>query len=231
MPSNKNKKIQNIEKVLGTKYSNLVYELIENEESVRLYGLANVLNIIGNYTEIILKNAYNLLSDKKLDDIISEWNLYYESYKNSYSFNNYVEHNKIICDYRKDEIGFYWVDLETQFCMESMIGMEDCGRVNYGNTTLELREQTLNSTDSCMIIVYGIYDNNIRQVKGKCNSKPNRKYWDYFYKFLIDSDYKVNEYIPTYNPKNDLLVSDLDSIQQSSIYSKHPNLLKTKNIL
>jgi purine-nucleoside phosphorylase len=42
----------------------------------------------------------------------------------------------------------------------------------------------------------------------------------------INTDYKVNKYIPTYKPENDLLVSDLEKSLQISIYKKHTNLMK-----
>ena len=112
-----------------------------------------------------------------------------------------------------------------------MIRMQDCGRVNYGKTTLELREQTESSNISHMIIVYDYKSGNIHQVKGKRSLKPPISYWEWFYKFLMDTDYKINEYVPTYKADTDLTTSNFDSFQKTSIYNKHPNLNKTKTIL
>jgi hypothetical protein len=229
MPSNRNKKIESIKKVLGVHNVDVIFNLITNSYNVNFVkenGLSITLNLIGNYAELLLNGDYNLLTNKTLDSISDEWNDYHTSYKNSYSTKNYIEKNKIILDNRINGNGFYWVDLEKEFCIESMIRMEDCGRVNCGNTTLELREQCIDYNVSHMVIVYNSKSGDIRQVKGKGNQKPEEHYWIYFYNFLINTDYKINKYIPTYKPEKDLLVSDLEKSLQISIYKKHTNLMK-----
>ena len=112
-----------------------------------------------------------------------------------------------------------------------MVRMQDCGRVNYGHTTLELRQQFLDRNESHMIVVYDTITNNINQIKGKQSSKPNKKYWEYFYKFLMDNSYCINEYVPTYKSEFDLYVSDFSSHIQNEIYKKYPNLNKIKSLI
>lgn len=220
---------KDIKKVLGDSAVRNVSNLLDDNISPN--SLGNILNIIGNYVDVFLNGDYELLQNITLDEVFSIWKKYYNTKIESYSSLDYVEKNKIIVDYREDGVGFYWVDLEKEFCIESMIRMKDCGRVNYGNTTLELRKQSNKENTSHMIIVYEKNTGNIRQVKGKINSKPNKKYWKYFYRFLMDTDYMVNEYIPTYKPFNDLLVSDLSLQEQLSVYKKYPNLKNNKSII
>jgi hypothetical protein len=232
MPSYRTKSLNTIYKILGPVDLDIIYNLIySNPKSNRSLGLSTNLKVIGNYTDTFLSGDYSLLTNKLLSDIISEWNLYLQKYLKSYSSENYTEHNKIILDNRINGVGFYWVDLQKQFCIESMIRMQDCGRVGYGKTTLELREQLSDSNISHMIVVYEFGIGNIRQVKGRGNSKPNKEYWIHYYNLIINSDYFINEYVPTYKPENDLLISDLELNLQSSIYIKYPNLIKTKYIL
>jgi hypothetical protein len=112
-----------------------------------------------------------------------------------------------------------------------MIRMEDCGRVNFGNTTLELREQTETNNVSHMILVYEVKSKNIKQIKGKQNTKPMSEYWIYLFKLLMESEYIFNQYVPTYKPENDLLISEFSDSLQLAIYSKHPNLNKSNNLM
>lgn len=232
MPSHRNKILNSISKVLGPVDLDIVYNLVYNKKiGISSLDLSTNLNIIGNYTDIFLDGNYSLLENKLLSDIISEWELYLQKYRISYSSKNYIEHNKIILDNRIDGIGFYWVDLEKEFCIESMVRMQDCGRVNYGKTTLELREQLIDSNISHMVVVYELSTGNIRQVKGKSNNKPNKEYWIHYYNLIMNSNYPINEYVPTYKPENDLLISDLDLDLQLCIYNKHSSLKKYNSLL
>jgi hypothetical protein len=231
--SNKlSKKKQIILKILGPDLGGLIFDKIRTDISdLPTHEMLSIIYSMCNYIDSNTNISYYKLDDIKLSDIRNIWLNFLNEFKQSYNSANYIEHNKIILDYRENNIGYYWVDLQKLFCIESMIRMEDCGRVNYGKTTLELREQTDSSNISHMIIVYEYETGNIRQVKGKSSLKPPISEWVWFYKFLMDTDYKINEYIPTYKPKTDLMVSDLNLFQRMSIYSKHPNLNKTKSIL
>lgn len=222
-------------KILGEKVGNLVFSKLKNEiENLTTIPNKNILNMVYamcNYVDSNETLNYNKLDELNLNKVETIWVDFLEIFKFKYFNTQYIEKNKIILDYRKNEIGHYWVDLEKLFCVESMIRMKDCGRVNYGHTTLELREQTTTSNVSHMIIVYETKTGNIRQVKGKHSLKPDISKWDYFYNFLIDTNYKINEYIPTYKSETDLTVSELTPDQKTSIYNKHPALNKIKFIL
>jgi hypothetical protein len=231
---NLNKIKKNAIKIIGNDLANIIIEKIKNNliiiQNKKEKEINNIIYSVFNYIDSVENSNYNLINNLNLNNIEDIWKNYLNEYKAKYSTFQFKEKNKIILDYRKNGIGYYWVDLEKLFCIESMIRMEDCGRVNYGNTTLELREQTIDSNISHMIIVYEIESGNIRQVKGKSNQKPPKSIWIWFYNFLCDTDYKINKYIPTYKPENDLKLLDFDVNEKETIYLHQPNL-KPTNIL
>jgi len=222
----------NIKKIIGERIGNIIinklYKDINTFEKLSDNIIYESVYSLCNYIDSNPTMSYHKLDDINLSDIKNIWESFLNDYKKNYNTSNYIEKNKIILDYRINGIGFYWVDLEKLFCIESMVRMQDCGRVNYGHTTLELRQQFLNRNESHMIVVYDTITNNINQVKGKKSSKPNKKYWEWFYKLLMDSDYKINKYSPTYKSQSDLKIIDLPINSQLDIYLKHPNL---KNVI
>jgi hypothetical protein len=232
MPSKNNKIIQSIEKVLGPHSNPYTYNFINNNKTyLKNYTLPSQLNTIGNYVHLLGDGNYSCLNNITAELLYDTYIKYIQDFKLKYNNTNYVEHNKIILDERIDGVGFYWVDLQNEFCVESMIRMEDCGRVNFGNTTLELREQTKTNNVSHMILVYEVKSKNIKQIKGKQNRKPKSEHWIYLFNLLTESEYTFNQYVPTYKPENDLLISDLPVNSQLTIYSKHPNLVEYKKLI
>ena len=220
-----------IKKIIGEKIGNIIFEKLNVEmdsfEKIPDKTVYNIVYSLCNYIDSNKDMSYNDIKNIDINKITDMWGDFLNGYKKKFTTLNYKEKNKIILDYRINGVGFYWVDLEKLFCIESMVRMQDCGRVNYGHTTLELRQQFLDRNESYMIVVYDTTTNDINQIKGKKSSKPNKKYWEYLYKLLIDSDYKINEYTPTYKPESDLKMSDLPLILQSTIYLKHPKLKNT----
>ena len=82
-----------------------------------------------------------------------------------------------------------------------------------------------------MVVVYEISTGNIKQIKGKQNSKPNEIYREYLYELIMNTDYTFNKYVPTYKPENDLLISELSLNLRTHIYEKYPNLIKLKTLM
>lgn len=222
---------KSILKVLGPESLPYVEEFLRrNKSQLKEIPLGIQLNTIGNYTHLLHNNDYSRLSTIDWKTLFLDYENYVVYYKQTFNTDNFTETNEVIWDGRVNEMGFYWIDLKTEYSIESMIRMEDCGRVNFGNTTLELREQTKEKNESHMIVVYEINSGNIKQIKGKQNLKPHPEYWKYLYELLINGNYKFNEYVPTYKPENDLLISELPEDLQFTIYGKHPNLKKLKKL-
>lgn len=222
----------NIKKIIGEQVGNIIINKLSIDinifEKLSDTAIYKIIYSLCNYIDSNVDMTYDDIMDIRMSEINTIWESFLNDYKKNYNTSNYIEKNKIILDYRIDGIGFYWVDLEKLFCIESMVRMQDCGRVNYGHTTLELRQQFLNRNESHMIVVYDTITNNINQVKGKKSSKPNKKYWEWFYKLLMDTNYKINKYSPTYKSQSDLKINELSLLLQSTIYLKHPNL---KNVI
>lgn len=223
---------RSVVKVLGPSATPFVENfLTRNKNFLEEKTLSTKLTVIGNYVSLLQNGSYAELDKINSNQLLEVYENYVEAYKKNYTTENYQESNKVIFDQRVDGLGLYWVDLQKEFCIESMIRMKDCGRVNYGNTTLELREQLHNGNVSHMIIVYERKTGAIRQVKGKHNSKPSEDCYKYFYDFLMNTDYKISKYIPTYKSENDLKVEELPVNLQLDIYSKLPKLKKVKTII
>jgi hypothetical protein len=228
MPSKNTKKKEMIFTVLGPVLGEIIFNKlnmdIDNINSISKNEMLSIVYSMCNYIDSNSNITYMDLDSINLSKIQNIWIDFFEKFKNTYNPKTYVEHNKIILDYRESGIGYYWVDLEKMFCIESMYRMQDCGRVNYGHTTLELRKQTSESNTSHMIIVYENKTGNIRQVKGKSNLKPDESVWVYFYKFLCDTTYIINNYVPTYKSENDLKISDFSNDIQLELSKKYSNI-------
>ena len=223
---------KSVVKVLGPSATPFVENfLTRNKNFLESKTLSTKLNIIGNYIDLLHEKNYSKLGEIEAEELLSSYNSFLEEYKNKHTTVDYQETNKVILDWRVNGLGMYWVDLQKEFCLESMIRMKDCGRVNYGNTTLELREQLENSNVSHLVIVYERKTGTIKQVKGKSNSKPGEEYYKDFYNFLMNTDYRVSKYIPTYRPENDLKVEELPLNMQLDIQSRFPKLVKIKSII
>ena len=222
---------KSISKVLGPESEPFVYRFIQdNKQFLKNITLPTQLNTIGNYVYLMDEGNYSILDNIDAETLFKNYKNLVSNFKNTYNTDNFIETNKVIWDGRVNGYGFYWVDLGKEYCIESMIRMQDCGRVNFGNTTLELREQRSKDNISHMIVVYERKSGNIKQIKGKQNTKPDKLYWIYLYFLLVDSGYLFNEYIPTYKPENDLLISEFSNSLQFAIYSKHPNLKRLKKL-
>lgn len=222
---------KSIIKVLGPESEPFVSNFIQNNEQfLKNIKLSTQLNTIGNYVYLVNEGNYSILDNLDAETLFDDYQKQLTYFKETHNTKDFIETNKIIWDGRVNNFGFYWVDLEKEYCVESMVRMQDCGRVNYGNTTLELREQMSNDNKSHMLVVYEKKSGNIKQIKGKQNMKPDKVYWIYLYFLLIESDYKFNQYVPTYKPENDLLISEFSNSLQFAIYSKHPNLNKLNKL-
>lgn len=221
--------LSNIIKIIGYDLGNVIYDKLLNS-NINLKDLPekdiyNIVYATFNYIDSHKQLNYNHIQEINLNEIINIWETYLNEYKEQYKKRAYVETNKVILDYRMGGMGYYWVDLDKLFCIDSMIRMKDCGRVNYGNTTFELRETTNNESLSHVIIVYNLKDDLILQIKGQSNKLPNKKYWGFIYDFLLNYPKEINGYKPTYKPENDFKLEYLPTEKQKELMLKHPKLV------
>ena len=139
---------------------------------------------------------------------------------------NYVEEHPIMLDFRKDKLGFYWADLETNNSPEECERMGHCGRSAGNNNLYSLRQYvkfgdkyTKNISHlTASVDPYGI----IVQMKGPKNSKPNDEFHPYIIPFILTDT--IKGFGSEYNSKNDFKLSDLKKDEIISIYQKKPEL-------
>jgi hypothetical protein len=142
---------------------------------------------------------------------------------------NYIEESEIIIDFRKDGIGLYWVNLDTNYSSEECDRMGHCGRTNNSNNIFSLRETkrlndkyTLNK--SHLTAAVGIEDKKMYQLKGPKNSKPKTEYHQFIIPFLL-TEY-VEGFGSEYQSANDFKIGDLTLDEVKSLYEQKPILFE-----
>ena len=147
---------------------------------------------------------------------------------------NYVEENTILRDYRKDGIGFYWVELETNNSDEECNRMGHCGRTNPYNTIYSLRETkrineqyTINK--SHLTAAVGSGDGIIYQMKGPKNSKPKEEFYPYIIDLIINKE-NIKGFGSEYDSASDFKITDLPETDIKKIYDSRPELFNTRQL-
>jgi hypothetical protein len=181
------------------------------------------------------QDAINLVTStfEQMDEIQKAW---HDNLKASSKILN--EKGNVIKRYPD---GFYWVDLLTNSSKEEGEAMGHCGRTN-ADTLLSLRRKSDGgfiepfvtvaidyaiSTGNLKIKVHSKYSD-IRQIKGKNNTKPVEKYHSYIVDLLLDKELDIrtlrnDEYLEG----EDFHISDLkDKSKILDMLYKKPNLLK-----
>jgi hypothetical protein len=122
---------------------------------------------------------------------------------------DYVENGEIVLDFRKDGIGFYWVNLGISSCTFEKSRMGHC--VNTIGVLYSLRSysQIPNSkfTINKSHLTASIKDNAILQLKGPRNSKPKSEYHKYIMPFILMDE--INKFGFEYDSEHDFKLQDL----------------------
>jgi len=171
-------------------------------------------------------NQYKNLTLEELYKLSEDWHKSLEGGKISHL--NYKEDKPIILDYRENNIGFYWVDLETNSSDEECERMGHCGRTHSGNNIISLRQNkqlnvkyTINVSHLTASISR---DGRIIQMKGPSNSKPKPEFFNYIISLILTD--KITGFGSEYDSDNDFKLRDLDPEQIKLIYSQKPILFK-----
>lgn len=152
----------------------------------------------------------------------TEW---HESLEDKISI-GYEEKNKVVIDYRDSKgLGFYWVDLKTDFSQEESDRMGHCGR-DSGCTLFSLRSvNDIGESRSHITASYRPKEMRLEQIKGRKNSKPKAVYYKYIIDLLLNTEYPVDSlYKKTYGAENNFTLNDLTADQLNDIFSKNKNL-------
>jgi hypothetical protein len=145
---------------------------------------------------------------------------------------NYKEENEIIRDYRKDGVGFYWVNLETSNSPEECNRMGHCGRTNSSNTIYSLREtkqlnQKYTLNKSHLTAAVGNDDGIIYQLKGPKNSKPTERFHPYIMDLLLHDEH-IKGFGSEYASSQDFSILDLGEDDVREIYRERPELFNDR---
>lgn len=147
---------------------------------------------------------------------------------------NYIEENTILRDYRKDGVGFYWSDLETNNSDEECNRMGHCGRTSSDNTIYSLRETkrineqyTINK--SHLTAAVGSSDGIIYQMKGTKNSKPKEEFHPYIVDLIINEE-NIKGFGSEYQSSTDFKITDLPESDIKKVYDSRPELFNTRQL-
>jgi len=233
MPSTYSKKIEIVERVFGKEIAPIIINKIKSEN---VYDIPNrsdnslrlLIHPIADYIDFFCNADYSIIEKYTINEIHKLYGDNIHTYKTNLTNTNYIETNSILFDYRISGIGFYWIDYEKSYSKEMCIRMDNCGRVNYGDTLIELREDVLENTIiknySRVNIVANIKDNIIYQIKGIRNSKPKEEYYEYIYDFLINTSMTDISYVPQFEVHNDFRMHNFEPNKQLILRKIHPKL-------
>lgn len=158
-------------------------------------------------------------------EALEKSNEWHESLEGSSAL-NYDEKNEVIIDYRdKDGVGFYWVNLKTDFSQEESDRMGHCGR-DSGCILFSLRSlNDVGESRSHITASYNAKEKKLLQIKGRKNSKPKAVYYRYIIDLLTNEQFPVDSLSKsTYRHENNFHLSDLTSDQLDFVFSKRKEL-------
>lgn len=138
--------------------------------------------------------------------------------------------------------GYYWVDLHTNTCRLEADALGHCGTAGDRDSTLislrylEKPSKNINTWLWRPHVTFELTDkNDLTQMKGKQNNKPEAKYHKYILALLTlkvpmstssDEGFYINKIIGGgYKPETNFKVSDLTDDQQDQLYEIRPELM------
>jgi hypothetical protein len=187
---------------------------------------------IMDWIRVGLNGNVNQYKNNRFDELYKLSREWHESLGTGEGEINYEEKNTVIRDYRKDGIGFYWVDLETNNSEEECNRMGHCGRTSSYNTIYSLREvkqinpqYTINK--SHLTSAVGNSDGIIYQMKGPKNSKPKEEYHPYIVDLILNNE-DIKGFGSEYDSSSDFKITDLPETEIKKIYDARPELFNTR---
>jgi hypothetical protein len=163
------------------------------------------------------------LTNKSLKEITSDYFEWHESYKKDFTTFDYIEKNDVILDYRKNGVGYYWVDLNCYYSSEMLIRLNNCGRVNSYQNFLELREYDSNNSNYSRVVVVINHSGHINQIRGDYNMKPSIIYRDFIYDLFLNYE-KLKGFKFLFTKETDFTHMDLSKEQLNTLKKIRPEL-------
>jgi hypothetical protein len=189
---------------------------------------------IMDWVRVGLNGNVNEYKNVGFGDLYKKSREWHESLDTGSGEINYVEENTILRDYRKDGIGFYWTDLETNNSDEECNRMGHCGRTSSYNTIYSLREtrrinEQYTVNKSHLTAAVGSSDGIIYQMKGPKNSKPKEEFHPYIVDLIINEE-NIQGFGSEYDSSSDFKITDLPETDIKKIYDSRPELFNTRQL-
>lgn len=206
--ASKSKNIEYLSNVFGDRLDVILNVL--DKENINITNRStnfvfNIANLVFNYVDFIYNGDISVIENKTFDEIKNEYDEWFlRNNKKPLQITNNLE---IIYDYRKNDLGYFWVNLHSNFSSEMMFNMENCGRVGVNQNLILLIEQTNDNQLDMHVVIVINKDKQILQVKGKNNTKPTKFYdqiFDFFMKYESIMGFKLIN-----SPENDFTKLDL----------------------
>ena len=220
------KNIEYIKKHFDDHYDFIIKKIEESNISLSHKSTKYVSEIvypIVNYIDFVNNNSINGLENLSISDITK---LYYEwcnTVKDRFPQSNYIETNLVILDYRKNNIGCYWVDLQNYYSWEMLFRLNNCARVNSYQTLLELRETTIDGFNYSRVVVVISKDGFINQIRGNYNTKASNIYRNFIYDLFLN--YKnIKGFKFLFTKETDFTHMDLTKEQLNNLKNNRPEL-------
>ncbi len=197
-----------------------------NESSISLSRISNkdlneLIYPIVHLIDFEFNGDSKFLLNKTIDEMDLMYSNWYKLHEKMFTTFNYVEKNNIILDYRKNGVGYYWVDLNCYYSYEMLFRLHNCGRVNSYQNLLELREYNINGYNYSRVVVVICNNGFINQIKGDYNLKPDFIYKNYIYDLFLNNKELKGFKILTPN-NNNFTHMDLNDTELSNLQRTHP---------
>lgn len=166
------------------------------------------------------------LKTMSFQEALQKSNEWHESLEGTSAL-NYKEKNEILFDYRDNNgVGFYWVNLKTNFSQEESDRMGHCGRDSSCDTLFSLRSvNEYGESRSHITASYDQKEKKLSQIKGRKNSKPKSVYYKFIIDLLINQKYPVESLSKSsYGFANNFMLTDLTSDQLEDVFYKNKQL-------
>lgn len=189
------------------------------------------LRSIMDWVRVALNGNINTYKELSFDDLYDESERWHESLGVGDSKIDYKEENEVIIDFRKNDEGYYWVDLGGTNCPDEAERMGHCARSRGNLYSLRSYKKiennhTLNKSHLTASIDG---DGSLLQLKAQKNSKPTNEYHalivPLFY-FKENDDFLINSFGYEYNSSNDFKLTDLTNEEVTKLYSDRPEIFK-----
>jgi len=196
------------------------------------YGSSNDFNIIADWLkgrgDKINPDEPNIKDIKGISFVIAlqlarEWKDYIEADKP-------VETGKVILEYSD---GFYWVDLETDYCeIEAKQGAH-CGASDYKDGQGNVFSLRTPQHKVALTLDLHLTDRNIRQIRGGANTKPKTKYHRYIVDFLTNkkTDVRHLRLETDHRPEDNFSLNDLSNKDLNKVLKVKPSFEKDSDTL